>query len=204
MTGIVSLLLAYRYWVIVPLSIVEGPIVAFVGGTLAATGFLSLWWLIVLFFISDMAKDGFYYALGHYGTKWRLTQKILSKIGVTEEHFKEVRRVWETHPLRTMFFGKIAYGIATGFIVLAGAIEMRLATFFTYGAIVTVLQYGFLLFVGFFFGNVLGATVPHLIQNIQYAIAGIAAFIVLYYLFSMRVKRHALKEEQDILSHEEK
>ncbi|HUQ29943.1 MAG TPA: hypothetical protein VM103_00255, partial [Candidatus Paceibacterota bacterium] len=142
MPDVFALLHTYSYWILIPVSLIEGPVVAFIAGTLAAAGYFNIYLLAAIFFITDMGKDGFYYALGHFGKKTTLAHKFLDKIGVTETHFDEVRRVWERHPLRTMFFGKLAYGVATGFIVLAGAIRMKLSTFFSYGAIVVVLQYG--------------------------------------------------------------
>lgn len=191
MPDVFALLHTYSYWILIPISLIEGPVVAFIAGTLAAAGYFDIYILALLFFISDMGKDGFYYTLGHFGTKTTLAQKFLGKIGVTESHFEEVRLVWEKHPLRTMFFGKLAYGIATGFIVLAGAIRMKLSTFFAYGAIVATLQYGVLLLLGFFFGSVLGGTITHLIQNIQYAIGGITLVAGLYYFTTWQIRRRA-------------
>ncbi len=191
MESVTALVLTYRYWILIPLSVIEGPIVAFVAGTLAAAGVLDLYVLAVLFFVTDMGKDAFYYALGHFGTRTALAGRLLSQVGVTEDHFDEVRRVWERHPLRTMFFGKLAYGVATGFIVLAGAIRMRLTTFFASGAIVAIFQYWLLLALGYFFGSALGGSIENIFKNIQYALAGITIVTIVYYIVVHRIRRRA-------------
>ncbi len=194
MESVTALVLTYRYWILIPLSVIEGPIVAFVAGTLAAAGVLDLYVLAIVFFVTDMGKDAFYYALGYFGTRTALAGRLLSRIGVSENHFDEVRRVWEHHPLRTMFFGKLAYGVATGFIVLAGAIRMRLSTFFTYGAIVAIFQYGLLLALGYFFGSALGGSIENIFKNIQYAIAGITVVTIAYYVTMHYVRRRAVSK----------
>ncbi|MDP2665084.1 MAG: hypothetical protein Q8P23_00320, partial [bacterium] len=64
---ITELILQYRYWILIPLSLIEGPVVAFVAGTLASLGYFNMSFLAVLFFVRDVGLDGVYYAIGHFG-----------------------------------------------------------------------------------------------------------------------------------------
>ena len=54
---ITEILLQYRYWILIPLSLIEGPVVAFVAGTLAALGFFDIYFLAALFFVRDVGLD---------------------------------------------------------------------------------------------------------------------------------------------------
>ena len=81
---------------------------------------------------------------------------MLNKIGITTDHLEQVRVLWEKRPGWTMFIGKLSYGIASAFIVVAGMVKMPLSKFFLYGSIVAVLQYGVLLFAGYYLGESLG------------------------------------------------
>jgi membrane-associated protein len=193
-----ELLLQYRYWIMVPLAFVEGPIVAFIAGTLASAGVFSMYFLVPFFFIRDVGLDGVYYALGHFGGKTRFAQRMMKKIGVTEDHLDQVRALWDRRPGITMFVGKISYGIASSFIVVAGMVRMPLAKFFGYGSIVAVVQYGILLYLGYFLGTTLGGNIAHIIANVQYAVAFAAIVFTAYFLLSRRMRSKFLKKDKEI------
>lgn len=191
-----ELISQYGYWVLVPLSFIEGPIIAFIAGTMASLGYFNFWILAALFFVRDVGLDAVYYALGYWGRDKKWTQKMMQKLGITPDHLDEVREIWDKHAGTTMFMGKVSYGIATAFIVVAGVIRMPLRKFFTWGSIVAVAQYGGLLVLGYYFGNVFGAKLTGLIENIQYVILGASAVIILYYGFSWYMRGTFFKIEK--------
>ncbi len=195
---ITELILQYRYWILIPLSLIEGPIIAFVAGTFAAVGYFNLYFLAVLFFVRDVGLDGVYYAIGHFGAKTAFVQRMLAKIGVTQDHLEEVRALWEKRPFWTMFIGKLSYGIASAFIVVAGTVRMPLSKFFKYGSIVAVLQYGTLLFVGYYLGISVGGSIVHIVENVQYVVAFAAIAISAYYIFTWYMRKKFLNEEKEI------
>ena len=195
---ITQVILQYRYWILVPLSLIEGPVVAFVAGTLAALGYFNMYFLAALFFVRDVGLDGAYYAMGHFGAKTAFVKRMLDKIGITQDHLEQVRVIWEKKPFWTMFIGKLSYGIASAFIVVAGTVRMPLGKFFKYGSIVAVLQYGTLLLAGYYLGASVGGSIVHIIENVQYVIAFAALVITGYYLFTWYMRRKFLKEERAI------
>jgi len=195
------LLIEYRYPALFLVSLIEGPFVAFFAGTLAAGGYFNLPILAAFFFVRDLAFDAGYYAVGFYGSRTRLVHNLLKKIGIHTGHLSEIRAVWEKHAFRTMFVGKISYGIAPAFIVTAGTIKMSLRTFFTWGALVAVVQYWGLLLVGYFFGNSFGGTLTGFIQNIQYVLGGGGLLLAGYYIFSWYMRTEFFKEERDLEKH---
>jgi len=194
--SLTHIVLEYRYWILVPLSFLEGPVVAFVAGTLAAAGYFNIWLLALLFFIRDVGLDGVYYAIGFYGAGTRLAKKLMAKVGITDEHLAEVGVLWEKYPMRTMFLGKLSYGIASAFIVVAGVVHMSLKKFFGYGVIVVVTQYGTLLLLGYYFGAALGGNITGILENVQYAIGGLTLIIGLYYIGSRYLRGRFMKEER--------
>lgn len=196
--AITELVLQYRYWILIPLSFIEGPVVAFIAGTLAAVGLFNFYALAALFFVRDVGLDGVYYAIGHFGGRTAFAQKMLKKIGVTPDHLEDVRVLWERRPGWTMLIGKLSYGIASAFIVVAGMVKMPLSKFFVYGSLVAVLQYGTLLVAGYFLGNAFGGTAAEVVNNAQYAFAIVALAITAYYIFSWRMRGKLLKEDEAI------
>jgi membrane protein DedA with SNARE-associated domain len=195
---ITQLILQYRYWILIPLSFIEGPVVAFIAGTLASVGFFDMYFLSALFFVRDVGLDGVYYAIGYFGGHTPFAERMLARIGITDDHLEKVRVLWKKRPFTTMFIGKLSYGIASAFIVVAGVVKMPLSVFFKYGIIVAILEYGTLLFAGYFLGASLGGTATKVISNVQYAIAAVALAISAYYLLSWYMRGKLLKEDKAI------
>ncbi len=195
---ITQVILQYRYWILIPLSLIEGPVVAFVAGTLAALGYFNMYFLAALFFVRDVGLDGVYYAIGHFGGRTAFAERMLAKIGITDDHLEQVRVLWEKRPGWTMFIGKLSYGIASAFIVVAGTVGMPLSKFFKYGIIVAILQYGVLLFAGYFLGASLGGDIVNIINNVQYVIAFAAIAISGYYIFSWYMRKKFLEADKQI------
>jgi membrane protein DedA with SNARE-associated domain len=101
-------------------------------------------------------------------------------------------------PIVTMFIGKLSYGIASAFIMLAGMVKMPLTTFFKYGIIVAVAEYGSLLYLGYFLGNSFGGEATYVLNHVQYVIAIVAVFIAGYYLFSSYMRSRLMKGNKEI------
>ncbi len=196
--ALTELVLQYRYWILIPLSLIEGPVIALVAGTLAALGYFNIYLLCVLFFIRDVGLDLGYYAMGNYGGRTNFAQRMLKKIGVTSDHLEHVRGLWARRPGMTMLIGKLSYGIASAFIVVAGMVKMRLRTFLIYGSLIAVLQYGTLLLLGYFFGATFGGSIIKVVENIQYALVFAAVVITGYYIFSWRMREKFLREDAEI------
>ena len=195
--SITNLIIEYRYFILVPLSFIEGPVIAFAAGTLASLGYFNVYALGIFFFARDMIMDSVYYALGYYGGKSAFVRRMLKKIGVEEDHLAHVRHVWTHHAGKTMSFGKLAYGVASSFIVLAGTVHMPLKKFFGWGAIVAILQFWSLLALGYFFGTTLSSDATHLIENILNIIAGVILIGSIYYIASFFISIRAKKEVEE-------
>lgn len=195
---ITALILQYRYWILIPLSFVEGPVVAFIAGTLASVGIFDIYFLSAIFFVRDVGLDGVYYAIGYFGGHKEFAERMLGKLGITNDHLEQVRMLWVKRPGITMLLGKLSYGIASAFIVVAGMVKMPLFIFFQYGILVAILEYGTLLFAGYFLGSSLGGSVANIISNIQYLIAFVAIVISGYYLLSWRMRGEFLKADKQV------
>ncbi len=188
------LILEYRYWILLPLSFVEGPVTAFLAGTLASAGYFNIFALAAFFFVRDVAVDLGCYALGYRGGQTAWARRLLARLGVAEAQLDDVRLLWTSRPGLTMVLGKLSYGVAAGFIVVAGLVRMPLPTFLAYGSAVAVVHYGALLAVGYFFGATFGGALENIVQRIPEALLGLSVLAVAYYLFRRRVGR-TLRDE---------
>ena len=196
--NLIPLFITYRWWILVPLSLWESTIVAFVAGMMAATGYFNIYGLLAFFFVRDMLLDLCYYTLGYYGGRSALVRRMLAKIHVHEENLNAIREMWDKRPARTMFVGKLSYGIAQAFIIAAGTVRMSLKKFLTYGALAAITQYGVLLGLGYFFGASNGGSIVSVISNIQYVLFGGVLVLGVYYFFAYRMRVRMIRKDEDI------
>ncbi len=173
---IMSILLTYRYWVLVPLALVEGPMLAFVCGLMVSLGYLSAPLTLCILILGDIIPDTFFYLSGRYGSERPLIKRLAARIGVTDEHFADAKRLWNTHPAKTMLMSKFAYGISAAFLFMAGLMRMPARTFYGYSISISIAHYSVLMTAGYFFGASL-VSAGEIVRSIEYVIAGGALLI---------------------------
>lgn len=193
---ITQLIITYRYWILIPLTFIEGPIVAFIAGTLASVGYFNVYVLGALFLVRDIAVDLGCYYLGFFGSKRPWVKKVLHKLKVNDDHLADMHKVWHKHPGKTMFFSKLSYGVAAGFIVVAGMVEMPIGKFLFYGSLVAVVHYITLLVIGYFFGAAFGSSITSIIENIPYVIGAATVLFIAYYFFRRYMSKKLQEEER--------
>ena len=177
--GLSQVLITYRYWILIPLSIVEGPIVAFVTGSLASLGYFNPYLAFGIFLVKDGVVDGAYYSLGRFAGDKPFVTRLLTKARVTQADRARMRVLWDRHGWRTMGIGKLAWGLSPAFLVSAGFVAVPVWLFFQYAIGAAVLQYAILLGVGYYFGHAIG-TVSRTLRILQVVIAGAALAGIVY------------------------
>jgi membrane protein DedA with SNARE-associated domain len=170
LAAIAPILVRYRYWIIVPLSMLEGPLVAVATGALSALGYFNPYVTCWLFVAKDVVVDGAYYALGRVGRDHPFCAWLLARMRVTANEIERVRGLWNTHGWRTMFVGKLAWGLSPIFLAVAGIVAVPPGRFFRYATGVALLQYVVLFFAGYYFGAA-ATTVSTALRIVQYGIA---------------------------------
>ena len=169
-TAIAPVLLRYRYWIIIPLAMLEGPMVAVATGALSSGGYFNPYLACSLFVAKDVVVDGAYYYLGRVASDRPFGARLLARIRVTANEVERVRGLWDVHGWRTMFVGKLAWGLSPIFLAVAGIIAVPVDRFFRYAVGVALLQYVVLFLIGYYFGAAT-ATVSTVLRLVQYGIA---------------------------------
>jgi membrane-associated protein len=191
-----GLIVEYRYLILVPLAFIEGPFVALIAGLLSALGYFDPFVVLGILIGKDISVDTACYALGRLGNRTALIKRYAAKIGIVEAHWSTVERLWEQHPWRTMFFSKLAYGLSLPFLVSAGLTRTTYSRFLFYAVQVSILQYGTLLFLGYYFGNSL-TTVQNGVHIAQISLTVVGVAVVLYYILSHGVRKRLKQEAGD-------
>src|SRR3989339_621392 len=86
MAGLIALLTTYKYVIVFPLGIFEGPIIAVLCGFLATQGLLSWYFAYLVLVFADAVGDWAYYALGRFG--YPLIRKWGHYVGITPERIE--------------------------------------------------------------------------------------------------------------------
>ena len=197
---ITHLIEIYRYWILVPLAFIEGPIVAFVAGGMSSLGYFNPYIALAIFLIRDVLVDTLCYYIGHFAGEKSFTKRWLAKAGVGDEQIAEIHNLWLVHGGKTMFFSKLSYGLSAGFLIVAGIVAMPFRKFFAYAITVAVLQYGVLFVVGYYFINSFG-TVANILDKIQYAVLGITLIATLYFAFKWYMRKRLIAAEEAEKTH---
>jgi membrane protein DedA with SNARE-associated domain len=167
--SLTRIILTYRYWILIPLSFVEGPIVAFATAALAARGYFNLYLAFCFFVLKDVIVDGGYYYVGRFVAAGRISARFMANARVIR-NIDRVRSQWEGHVWRTMAAGKLCWGLGPAVLASGGAIGMPVGAFLTYAAVVAVLQYAVLFGLGYTVGQAFQA-VSALVRTAQIAVA---------------------------------
>jgi membrane-associated protein len=175
---IISLLTHYKYLILFPLAIVEGPILAVIAGFLCTSGFLNPFYVFPVIVFGDLIGDSICYSLGRWGIP-----KFIRKIawpGLNPRSISRAKIYFNANPIRTVFLSKITLGIGVAGIYLAGNARILYGKFIKICLITSLIQYVFYLGAGIIFGNAY-IQINHYINNIA-SIFIIAALVVIVFI----------------------
>src|SRR6185369_15827143 len=99
----------FKYIVIFPLAIVEGPIVTILSGLLVYLGQMNFILAYVLLAAGDLVGDVLIYYLGKYGNRG-FASRVMSFLGITRERVQLVEKKFLANPKKIFTIGKAAHG----------------------------------------------------------------------------------------------
>lgn len=189
LTTLLGWLLTYRYIVLFPIAIIEGPIIAVVAGSLAANDQLNFFLAYFIIVAGDLVGDSMYYMLGRFGRNKSL-HIFGRRIGLAKEHTRKVDLHFEKHAGKTLFLGKLAFSLEIPVILSAGIAHYPYPQFIKYMTAGVLPKTFGLMLVGYFFGfSIAGAK-----HDLAYASrASLAALLVLVgIIVAVRISRKKL------------
>lgn len=141
----------YGYWIILPLMIIEGPMVTVAAAILAKLGAFNVWIVLLLSITGDIIGDIILYFVGRFfGMKF--VRKIGKYIGITEKIVLKIENYFKKHGGKTIFTIKSTTGLCWATFVSAGIFKMDFKKFLLYSFLGGVVWSGFLTILGYFYG----------------------------------------------------
>ena len=153
-SSIVGWLLAYRYVIVYPLAVVEGPILSMISGFLVRTGFFDFWPIYILLMAGDLTGDILWYLVGRHGAR-PLIERYGRFLSITEANVEKMEGHFHKHQMKILFISKLTtgFGFAIATLIAAGAVHVPFKKYLTINFFGQFIWTGALLAVGFFFGN---------------------------------------------------
>jgi membrane-associated protein len=192
LSDIMALLIHYKYGILFPLSVIEGPVVSIISGFLITLGYLNLILTFFVLVIGDVVGDFIYYALGRWAGRTFINY-FGKYVGVTEKRVHSLEHYFYEHDWKILFFGK-TQAIGSAILFTAGVTRMPFARYMFFNLIASIPKVILFLVIGYYFGKAY-ATVNTYVN--YFAIASLALSIVLLsgYLF---LKRYIKKTQTDL------
>ena len=92
---------SHAYFFLIPLAILEGPLLAIVCGIAAGLGALNPFVAYGILIGGDLGPDLMYYSIGRWGATLPFVRRYASRIRAIRKTFLSLEQLWHTHPLAT-------------------------------------------------------------------------------------------------------
>ncbi len=184
----ITTILKYKYLIIIPLSIFEGPIITVISGFLVAGGFLNIFIIYMIIVLGDILGDTGLYFLGYFGKN--IINKYGKYIGVTKKRLEKVEGYYSLNHKKALILSKVFHGIGSAGLVGAGALNLKYSKFFKICFYISLIQAGILLSLGIFFGHLY----LQIGKYLNYYASGVSVLVIIIILYSFFKKYFNFKQ----------
>ncbi|MDO8676322.1 MAG: DedA family protein [Candidatus Azambacteria bacterium] len=189
---IIALLVSYKYLILFPLAIAEGPIITVIAGFLSSLGRFNIYAVYAVVVAGDVVGDGVYYAFGYYGRQ-KFTERWGRLVGITTERVLRLEKHFEKHSGKTLVIGKLSHAVGGVVLVAAGMAKVRFWKFIWYNFISTLPKSLILLLIGFYFGE----TYNKINKYFDYTAIGTISLAVIFFVTYFVVRKVSKKYENE-------
>jgi membrane-associated protein len=185
------LLEKYKYLLIFPIMVLEGPIITVISGFLVSLGKLDIYYAYPLLVIGDFLGDILHYGFGKYFNKFSFFQKALIFLGYDDERERMIEEHFRKHSGKTLIASKVSHGIG-GFVqIVAGMINVDFVEFMKYSLLGTIPKILILFLLGYYLGSSYVRIDTYFDYTALFSI--FALVIVLLYILSKKYVGNFLK-----------
>ena len=190
-----QLVQAHGLWLLVPASIVEGPIVTVIASYMASLGLLNIYAVYVICVLGDLLGDTILYCIGRFAPK-TLPGRWQVRLGLSRSRRKSLRCHYHDKGGKTLMIGKLTHAASAPVLVAAGAAKMNYLSFIGWNTLATLPKTLVFTIVGYVFGYAY-ATIDNYIFRGSIILLGLTLVVggIWYY---RRRNRAANEEEQEV------
>lgn len=194
---LIGSILTYKYFIIFPLSLIEGNTVALIAGFFVSMGKLDFTLAYIAILLADLIPDFILYNIGAYGNKNKFLLKYGPKLGLSSNPENSLKYLWSNHGEKILISCKLAYGMAIPLLISAGLVKYPFKKYMTYCTIVSGLKVFIVLIIGYYFGSSYKAADEYI--HVFYWVATIAIIImvVIYIYFTKKISKKIKELEKE-------
>ncbi len=185
---IILWLLKYRYLILFPVTLFEGPIITVIAGYLSSLGFLNFYIAYIIVVLGDTAGDLLYYAAGRWG-RWQFSKKWGYLFDIEEGKAAKMEKYFSRHAGKTLFVGKFGYGFVGSLLFASGIANVSVLRFLAFTFPATLIKSMMLLLVGFYFGYAYKRIAVYLDYTSYIMVATAILLVIIYFSFQRRAKK---------------
>jgi membrane protein DedA with SNARE-associated domain len=149
---IIGWLVVYKYFILFPVMVIEGPIITIIAGFLSSLDLLNLFLVFAVVVIADLVGDFMYYAIGRWGRE-KFINRWGKYIGLSAEKIIRLESHFEKHTRKTLIIGKISHAFGAPILVAAGVAKIPFWEFIWFNFLATIPKSLFFLLIGYYFGQ---------------------------------------------------
>lgn len=187
----------YGYFVMLPLMIVEGPVVTIIAAMLASLGAFNIFAVFFFSVLGDLIGDAIFYYLG-YRFGMGFVNSVGKYLGITEGLVLRMEKYFERHGGKTIFAVKSTTGLCWATFTAAGIVRMDFKKFLKYSFYGGLVWSAFLVAMGYFYGY-LWREIKTYIEWIGYVIffAAIATIVIVNIWKGREAKQFLIENNSD-------
>jgi len=172
-----SFLIAHGSALILPLSVIEGPVVTILTGFLSAEGYFRWYWALFLLVCGDVIGDLIYYWIGRTGRT--PLAGLARRFGLSRTVPPEVQDGLTHNAAQMLFIGKWTHSIGWLVLIGSGMLRLKLPRFILLSLLATIPKSAVLFSVGYFAGDCYPLFERHFaIGTVVLCAVGLAAIVL--------------------------
>ncbi len=187
LNAVVALLLTYKYVLLFPLSIIEGPILVVIGGFLVTLGVFNPFLVLGIVVVGDMVGDSGLYALGRFAHGW--LHRHGHRIGATHARIEEAKLFFTHHHKKAVTLSKLFHGVGFTGLLVAGSLKVPYMRFMLTCLVITLIQSTVLMFVGIFFGHAYTTIATYFDRWVSFVLVCVLVGAVMFAFFRFKSKK---------------
>jgi len=182
-------LIQYKYLLLFPIMVAEGPIITVIAGFLCSLKYMDVSVVMFLSVLGDIVGDGLYYALGRWGRR-RLIERWGHFVGLTQKRIENTERYFEKHAGKTLITAKLTHAAGLVANVSAGVARMPFWFFIWYNFLGTVPKSLFFVVIGYYFGSMY-QQINGYIDRVSLIIVGVFLLVAILIFLRKRNRSHS-------------
>ncbi len=198
-TEVLTILEHYKYFLIFPIAIIEGPIIIIITGFLVYLGYLNgiVAYLVVV--TADIIGDSMYYGIGKLWKKSTFVKKWAKVFGYDESSEAFLENHFRKHKGKTFLLAKISHGIGGAVQISSGIAGVNYFEFLTYSVLGTIPKAAILFSIGYYAGSSY-IRIDSYFDLIAKITLTVASLLIIYFILSKYAKGYltSITENEDV------